>query len=195
MDTLTFGSPILLRHLTYSEARKMPISEINLEDTLKGLGMTMDQFIDLCILLGCDYCDSIKGIGPQKAIKYLQEYGSLERVIESLDKTKYIVPDDLDYEQVRSLFLKPDVLSAAECSAQLVWKGPDEEATVQFMVKENGFNEDRIRNAIKKLSKSANTPVQGRLDGFFTKSPSIQGLPQKRAEALPKDGGKKKKKT
>ena len=24
--------------------------------------MTMDQFIDLCILSGCDYCDSIRGI-------------------------------------------------------------------------------------------------------------------------------------
>lgn len=28
----------------------------------------MDQFIDLCILCGCDYCDSIRGIA------YLIEY-------------------------------------------------------------------------------------------------------------------------
>ncbi len=25
MDALTFGSPVLLRHLTFAEARKMPI--------------------------------------------------------------------------------------------------------------------------------------------------------------------------
>ena len=43
MDTLTFGSNVLLRHLTFSEARKMPISEIHLEKTLSGLQMTMDQ--------------------------------------------------------------------------------------------------------------------------------------------------------
>jgi hypothetical protein len=43
MDTLNFGTPVLLRHLTFSEARKMPISEINLEKALEGLGMTMDQ--------------------------------------------------------------------------------------------------------------------------------------------------------
>lgn len=43
MDTLTFGSPILLRHLTFSEARKMPISEIHLDETLKGLEMDMDM--------------------------------------------------------------------------------------------------------------------------------------------------------
>lgn len=43
MDTLTFNSPILLRHLTFSEAKKMPISEIRLDRALEGLDMTMDQ--------------------------------------------------------------------------------------------------------------------------------------------------------
>ena len=31
MDALTFGSTILLRHLTFSEARKMPIKEFYLD--------------------------------------------------------------------------------------------------------------------------------------------------------------------
>jgi flap endonuclease-1 len=43
MDTLTFGSPILLRHLTFSEAKKMPISEISLKKTLEGLDFTMNE--------------------------------------------------------------------------------------------------------------------------------------------------------
>lgn len=43
MDTLTFNSPILLRHLTFSEAKKMPISEINLKVALEELGMDMDK--------------------------------------------------------------------------------------------------------------------------------------------------------
>ena len=43
MDTLTFASPILLRHLTFSEAKKMPISEIHLDIALKDLDMTMDR--------------------------------------------------------------------------------------------------------------------------------------------------------
>jgi flap endonuclease-1 len=30
MDALTFGAPVLLRHLTYSEARKLPVVEIEL---------------------------------------------------------------------------------------------------------------------------------------------------------------------
>jgi flap endonuclease-1 len=61
MDALTFGSSMLLRRLTFSEARKMPIMEFELPKVLDGLGLTMPQFVDLCILLGCDYCDTIRG--------------------------------------------------------------------------------------------------------------------------------------
>lgn len=43
MDTLTFNAPILYRHLTFSEAKKAPISEINLQSALEGLEMNMSQ--------------------------------------------------------------------------------------------------------------------------------------------------------
>ena len=43
MDTLTFNTPILYRHLTFSEAKKQPISEINLQKALDGLEMDMSQ--------------------------------------------------------------------------------------------------------------------------------------------------------
>lgn len=43
MDTLTFNSPLLLRHLTFSEAKKAPISEINLKVVLEELDMTMER--------------------------------------------------------------------------------------------------------------------------------------------------------
>jgi hypothetical protein len=43
MDTLTFNAPTLYRHLTFSEAKKQPISEINLKAALEGLEMNMSQ--------------------------------------------------------------------------------------------------------------------------------------------------------
>jgi flap endonuclease-1 len=43
MDTLTFDTPILLRHLTFSEQRKEPIQEIRLDRALEGLGMERKQ--------------------------------------------------------------------------------------------------------------------------------------------------------
>ncbi|KAF8922526.1 flap endonuclease 1 [Mucidula mucida] len=84
MDTLTFSAPILFRHLTFSEAKKQPISEISLKAALDGLGMDMDTFIDLCILLGCDYLEPIKGVGPKSALKLIREHGSLKNIIEYL---------------------------------------------------------------------------------------------------------------
>lgn len=50
MDTLTFNSPVVLRHLTFSEARKMPIDVISLPAVLAGLELSMEkvrQFIEL----------------------------------------------------------------------------------------------------------------------------------------------------
>lgn len=43
MDTLCFDSPILLRHLTFSEQRKEPIQEIHLDRVLAGLAMDRKQ--------------------------------------------------------------------------------------------------------------------------------------------------------
>lgn len=43
MDALTFGSNILLRHMTFSEARKMPIQEFHLDKILEGLNLNQSQ--------------------------------------------------------------------------------------------------------------------------------------------------------
>lgn len=43
MDSLTFGSNILLRYMTYSEAKKMPIKEFYLDKILEGMNYTMDE--------------------------------------------------------------------------------------------------------------------------------------------------------
>jgi flap endonuclease-1 len=92
----------------------------------------------LCILLGCDYCDSIKGIGPQKAVALIKEHKCLEKVIENLDKTKYQVPEDWPYKDARELFKTPDVLPDVE-SVELKWNEPDENGIVDFLVKEKNF--------------------------------------------------------
>lgn len=109
MDTLCFNAPVLLRHLTFSEARKEPISEIQLSKALDGLGMDMNQFIDMCILLGCDYCDPIRGIGPKKAHDLVLEHKNIETILENLKGSKYEVPADWPYKDARELFRNPDV--------------------------------------------------------------------------------------
>jgi flap endonuclease-1 len=97
MDALTFRTPKLVRKLTFSQMKgkeKQMIMEIDFDTMLAGLDITYEQFVDVCILCGCDYCSTIKGIGPKTALRLIKEHKSIENVIKSLDKTKYKVPDD-----------------------------------------------------------------------------------------------------
>ncbi|KAF4581578.1 Elongation of fatty acids protein 2 [Pleurotus pulmonarius] len=291
MDTLTFGSPTLMRHLTFSEAKKAPIVEVNLQKALEGLEMDMSTFIDLCILLGCDYLEPIKGVGPTTALKLLREHGSLKKIVKHLrekqaerealaaeapsdpesedededersaveeddkhsdddnlgedvpatsdfdlpptsdgaadidmtagdsddddapsskgkgkakapasdskskakaskkskpsgkkaeeakgskkgkgkGKAGITIPEEWPWEEAKKMFEKPDVIAADK--VELEWKAPDVDGLVQFLVKDKGFNEDRVRKGAEKLAKFMNTKQQGRLDGFFTVKP------------------------
>eukprot|EP01099_Mayorella_cantabrigiensis_P003051 TRINITY_DN2385_c0_g1_i1.p1 TRINITY_DN2385_c0_g1~~TRINITY_DN2385_c0_g1_i1.p1 ORF type:complete len:408 (+),score=100.94 TRINITY_DN2385_c0_g1_i1:184-1224(+) len=185
MDSLTLGTPILLRHLTFSEARKLPVMEIHLDRLLEGLGLTMAQFVDLCILCGCDYCDTIRGIGPKRALELIKKYGKIEEILKNIDSKKYIVPENFPFESVRELFHSPEVQHLE--NSELKWVDPDEEGLVEFLVKEKGFNEERVKKGIEKLKKNKSTSVQGRLDTFFTPAPpstsdnnSSTASPQKR---------------
>merc|ERR1711972_365614 len=78
-DCLTFGTKVLVRNLMAAESQGKQIMEINLERILEQLNITMDQFIDFCILSGCDYCDTLKGVGPATAIRLLIQHGTLEK--------------------------------------------------------------------------------------------------------------------
>ncbi|KAH8916827.1 PIN domain-like protein, partial [Atractiella rhizophila] len=191
MDTLTFNSPILLRHLTFSEARKMPISIIKLEDVLKGMDISMDTFIDLCMLSGCDYLEPLKGVGAKKAYKMLQDHGDIESVLEHLKGSKNPPPDEWPWQEAKELFKKPDVIPADQCDVK--WDKPDIEGLVDFLVKDKGFNEDRVRKAAEKINKQMNAPQQGRLDGFFKVQPSTSSGNTSKKEKE-KEKGKKRKK-
>ena len=110
--------------------------EFKLDKALEELGLTMEQFVDLCILCGCDYCDNIRGlphthttsyscipltpvivgIGPKKALTLIKKHGDLAKIVDTLKEpgSKHVVPEDFDFEQARRLFLTPDVTPGSE---------------------------------------------------------------------------------
>ena len=93
MDALTFRSPVLVRKMTFANASKSDIQTINYDAAIEGLGINHDQFVDLCILMGCDYCDTIRGIGPKTALKLIREHKNIETILKHIDRKKFIVPD------------------------------------------------------------------------------------------------------
>ncbi|XP_013107742.1 flap endonuclease 1 [Stomoxys calcitrans] len=190
MDALTFGSSVLLRHLTFSEARKMPVKEFHHSKILEGIGLTSKEFIDLCILLGCDYCEGIKGVGPKRAMELIDSYRDIETILENIDRQKYTVPDDWNYQIARELFVNPEVEDPE--NVDLKWSEPDEDGLVKFLCGDRQFNEDRVRSGAKKILKSKQSQTQGRLDSFFKVLPSTNTTPKRKAVDDKKNASQKK---
>jgi 5'-3' exonuclease len=74
------------------------------------------QFIDLCILLGCDYLESIKGIGPKTALKLIREHENIEGVLKHIKESgkKIVIPEDWPYDDARAIFKNPDVVAGKD---------------------------------------------------------------------------------
>lgn len=173
MDALTFGAPRLVRHLMAAPSKEKEVTEFDYNKMLEELQLNAEAFIDLCILSGCDYCSTIRGIGGITALKLLKQHHSIENVIDALKegpkKDKYVF-DDFHYERARELFKNPEVLKKEELPA-LKWAPIDAEPLVDYLVKEKNFSEERVRRAVSRANASKGKSNQTRLDTFFKSTP------------------------
>ncbi|MEW5760056.1 MAG: flap endonuclease-1 [Candidatus Thermoplasmatota archaeon] len=149
-DSLLFGAKILIRNLTITGKRKLPRrkeyvqifpEEIVLENLLLNLGITNEQLIEIGILIGTDYNEGIKGIGPKKALKLLKEFGSLEKIFK--EKGWFID----GYEEIKRIFSQPEVTNKFEFSL----KAPCFEKVKEYLCEKHNFSEDRVESALKKF--------------------------------------------
>ncbi|KAK3145592.1 hypothetical protein QOZ80_3BG0254860 [Eleusine coracana subsp. coracana] len=160
MDSLTFGARRFLHHLTDLGFKKSPVTEFEVSKVLEELGLTMDQFIDLCILSGCDYCENIRGMGGQRALKLIRQHGCIEEVLQNLKQTRYSVPEDWPYQEVRTLFKEPNVCTEIP---DFLWTTPDSEGLISFLSTENSFCPDRVAKAVDKIKAARDRFSPGRL--------------------------------
>jgi len=160
MDALTFGTDFLLRGFN---SKKEPVCQIDLALVLEGFGMTQTEFIDLCILCGCDYTHSIGGMGPVTSYKLLKEHGTIEGVLEMIEETnsdpdkkkKFVIPKDFLYKESRDLFVNPDVITDKEALEKLiVFEKPAEEEMREWLLEQKNFAEVKINNGIERIRKS-----------------------------------------
>ena len=103
MDLLVDGTQILLRDF---HINSYTVTEYNVEEILLNLGFTRRQWIDFCILCGCDYTKRIHGLGPQKAYSMIRELGTLPEVLQKYvgDGKKYSYNGEYPYNQAYHLF-------------------------------------------------------------------------------------------
>jgi len=164
-DCLTFGTSILVRNLMAAEAQKKQIYEVTLKTALEQLNITMDQFIDFCILSGCDYTDTIRGVGPSTAIKMIVQHGSIEKVIENLDLTKTPLPENFRYQVARDFFRECEAVDTS--TVDFTVREPDIEGLKKFLVENNSFSAERVQRYIERLQAAKKKTKQQPLSSFF----------------------------
>lgn len=150
MDTIVYGCPKLITNCKDKTIkRKDIISIFDYEKIISGLSITHDQFIEFCVLCGCDYCDSVPKIGNVSALKLIKQYGTVEEIIKN---TKYAFPENyLDlFNQSKAIFyLWKDKIDVDKLEINKSQKNMAE--LIQFLVGEIEMNETKVQNGIKKI--------------------------------------------
>ena len=150
MDSLVYGCPKLIRKcVDKSFKRKDIVSIFNYETLIKDIDLTPDQFVEFCILCGCDYCNSPPKIGPITALKLIKQYGSIDPIIEL---PKYTFPEN--YKDVfmnakknfKIFFNTIDVNNIP-----IISSSPNVNELSNFLIHTIEMNPKRVSNTLKKF--------------------------------------------
>ena len=165
-DSLLFGSPRLVKNLAISGRRKLPRKEvfvevhpeeISLDATLVNLGITREQLVDMGLLIGTDFNEGVRGIGPKKALALIRKHGALEGALAELGV------DIESKDEVRKIFLFPNVLDQVE----IAFRDPDPDGVRTMLCDEFDFSRERIDAALAKFGASRSEKKQRSLDAWF----------------------------
>jgi len=147
MDILTFGSPRIIRNLTSS--KKTPI-EIELEKVLSCLSITYEQFIELCILFGCDYCSNLIDIKYDTIYEIYSKHKNIKDTLEEIKNRNYTIPDNFEYNHAKNYFMN---LSHNEVTNDdLKIKKPNIEKLVELLVDKYGLIKYKVVNKLNRLN-------------------------------------------
>jgi flap endonuclease-1 len=177
MDILTFGSTRLVRNLT-SKKNKNKIMEISLNKILEDLDINYDQFIEICILLGCDYSDTIKGIGYKRAYSLIKKYGNIENFLKNEPKVQsgyFKITEYFYHKESKDYFLNAPVGKILK--KDLKWKKPSYNKLRETLVEKYEFNLDKVNKLCNRLKKT-NYKISG--NDFFRKNNKKNGYELKK---------------
>ena len=168
-DSLLFGAPKLVRNMTITGRRKVPGKDlyrdvkteiIESKEFLEELGITREQLVDVCILMGTDFNTGISGIGPKKGLKLIKDHGDLEGALAHLGQE---IPE---YQEVREIFLNGHYSDDYDLKPREI----DWDAVIEFLV-DHDFSKERVKSTLDKIENSRKTNVakkqQKSLDAWF----------------------------
>lgn len=150
-DSLLFGCPLVIRNLTVSGKRKLPGKKvyvnvspetINLEESVKKLGISREKLIWIGIMIGTDFNDKIPRVGPKTALKYVQEYDNLEDIFKKLE-----YEPEYNYKEIEDIFMNIEYTNDYKIEFREIEKGK----LIDYLVEKHEFSLDRIKKSVDKL--------------------------------------------
>ncbi len=153
-DCLLVGTPVLIRNLTSNSRRKLPGKKayssihperILLHADLKKLEITQEQLVDIALLIGTDFNEGIKGIGPMKGLQLIKKHGAIEQVLSTLGDEHVLSSEEI--HELRNIFLQPNVSNEYD----IVWLRPDIPAVLDLLCKTHQFTEERVKPILEKF--------------------------------------------
>ncbi|MFH0977878.1 MAG: flap endonuclease-1 [Candidatus Woesearchaeota archaeon] len=155
-DALMFGAAKIVRNLSLSGKKKMAgklgfqsfkPELVELSSTLSALGITQDQLVALCMIVGTDYnTGGIKGIGQKGALKLVKEHGNDFDVLFSVagwDSSFPNLPWKKVFDTVKNIPITDNYV--------LKWSEPTESRIKELLVTEHNFSEERVNSSLKNL--------------------------------------------
>lgn len=183
MDVLTFGSPRQIKNLFDVEGSRAkqpkPAQEIDLEKVLASLSYTQDQFIEFCILCGCDYLPHLARIGPKTAVQLLQKEGSLAGVVSLIREGKgpkgSSIPEDWDWKSAKQIFHRGAKELPSDTMKEAL-RNPESnlERMRSLLVEKHQFSPSRVDTMVERLRKvraPGGAASSRRIESFFATSP------------------------
>ena len=163
-DTMLFGAPQLLRFLGVSGKEFLPsqgrfrpvVPElIDLHEQLSTWRISRDSLIDLAILVGTDFNDGVRGIGPKKALALVQKYTQIEAMPPEIRESAG------DVEALRRIYMAPEVAD----DYTITFGEADVDGIVRFLCDDRQFSRRRVMDALARARMSADSApsANGRL--------------------------------
>eukprot|EP00795_Rhopilema_esculentum_P000322 gene322-9981_t len=134
-DTFLYGGKVVYRNLGITNKEPF-VYKYSTSDVKRNLGIDREQMVALALLLGCDYCDGVPGVGSKTALKLLDDL-RYTNIIES----KAMKVANFPNEEVIKEFLNPRD-NFEEVKSQIKWEYPDLVNVQRFCAKHMEWPEE-----------------------------------------------------
>jgi flap endonuclease-1 len=81
-DVLAFGAKNVLKNFCIKEEK---CELYIMDDILATLEVSLEKFVDICIMCGCDYTTKIRNMNCGKSLQLILQWGSIEEVAKNTD--------------------------------------------------------------------------------------------------------------